>query len=706
MNYDLADGQTEEDQSSLDIEDESDRQLDKVSLSKNLAEDLDEDTLTKIGSVCKNGFDADIQSRTHWEEKVKDWQDLAMQIQEEKSFPWAGAANVKYPLLSTAAMQFAARAYPSLVPSNGQVVQGVVIGKDPTGQKQEKAQRVADYMSYQVMHEIPYWDEEMDKLLIMLPVVGCMFKKTWFNKEEDRPDSKLIMPLNMVVNYWAQSVAEAERMSEIILMSPRALKEKQLQGIYLDVDLGVAPIPDRHDDTNFSPDEDTTPYEIVEQHTYYDLDDDGYAEPLIVTFERNSGKVLRVSIRYYLDDVTRDGNQIVKIKPICMYTKFSFVPSPDGCFYDIGFGNLLGPLNESVNTTINQLLDSGTLNNLNGGFIGKALRLRAGDTTFTPGEWKPVNATGDDLKKQIVPLPSKEPSGVLLELLKFLVQAGKELASVAEIFTGKMPGQNTPATTTMATVEQGMKVFTAVYKRIFRSLTEEFYKIFDLNGQYLDPNKYVNVLDTTIGPDDFDKKTMDICPAADPQAASQGEKMQKAQALMQLNQAFPGALDPIKVITRMLDAMEIPQYQDLFTQEVQQSGQLPPPPPDPKVQALQMKSQLDQQKAQGDMQAKAMEMEMEGRDREQQLAMKQQEHALKMQQMQQSAAVKAQSDEMAARAKMATSAMQTQQSMAQSQMQHEQSMQQSKEATKLAQSQNGKSKTGAPARSPKPTSKK
>jgi len=676
-----------------DIEDRADQELDNVSLAKNLAEDLDEDTINKIGNACKRGFDADISSRIQWENNIKDWQKLALQIQDEKSWPWAGASNVKYPMLSTASMQFAARAYPSLVPSNGEIVKATVIGKDQTGEKGKIAERVSTYMSWQVMRELNYWEEEMDKMLIMLPVVGCMFKKTYFCKESDRVDSKLIMPMDMVVNYWTKRIEESERISEVIQISQRAFKEKQLNGVYLDVDLGTPPTPDTYSggEQNIPADPDTTPYELVEQHTYYDLDDDGLAEPVIVTFERNSGKVVRIAIRYYLDDVKRnDKDKIISIKPICMYTKYSFVPSPDGGFYDIGFGTLLGPLNESVNTLINQLLDAGTLHNMNSGFIGKALRVRAGDTSFIPGEWKPVNATGDDLRKQIVQLPSKEPSGVLLELLKFLVQAGKELASVAEIFTGKMPGQNTPATTTMATVEQGMKVFTAVYKRLYRSLSEEFKKVFDLNSKYLDPNKYVNVLDMTTGPNDFDSTTVDIFPGADPTATSQNEKLTKAQGLMELMQMFPGVLDPLVVINRILEAQEQPNARELFSKEVQQSGQLPPPPPDPKIQALQMKSRIDQQKAASDLQMQQHTMELEGRAKEQQMQMSAQEHALKMQQAQESGQLKAASELQKARVNIASASAQGQQKLVQGQQQHQVKMQQAKELKSSSQTSNGK----------------
>ena len=221
--------------------------------------------------------------------------------------------------------------------------------------------------------------------------------------------------------------------------------------------------------------------------------------------------------------------------------------NPDGSFYDIGFGVLLGPLNESVNTIINQLIDAGHLSSLQGGFLGKGLRLRMGEQRFQPGEWKVVNATGDDLKKQIVPLPVKEPSNVLFELMGSLITSGKELASVAEIFVGKTPGQNTPATTTMATIEQGMKVFTAVYKRIYRSLGEEFTKLFRLNSLYLNPNTYNEVVGMSINPEDFDEEQRKVFPGADPTAVSQTEKLLKAQGLLEL--LGTGMLDPVEGIS-------------------------------------------------------------------------------------------------------------------------------------------------------------
>jgi chaperonin GroES len=608
--------------------DEDQKSLAILLESTNIAESLDEAQLRKIGQDAFAGYDLDEQSRQDWIKHVDEWTKLAKQTIEPKTYPWVGASNVKYPLLSTAAMQFAARAYPSLVPSNGRIVNAKVVGKDPTGQKSEIAEAVSVYMSYQVMQEMEGWEEDMDKLLIMLPIIGTMFKKTYWDSLKEANCSHIVMPKNLVINHWTRHLCDAERISEIIEMSPRKVKERQQSGLWLDIDFGRAPQP-QTDKPGPSVVDDTTPYIFIEQHTFLDLDEDGYKEPYIVTFHKDSKKVVRIVARF--DDTTiklgPDG-KLQKIDPIQYYTKFGFVPNPDGGFYDIGFGVLLGPLNESVNTLINQLLDSGHLSTLQSGFIGKGLRIRMGDNRFTPGEWKAVNATGMDLKQQIVPLPTREPSSVLFQLMGSLITSGKELASVAEIFVGKMPGQNTPATTTMATIEQGMKVFTAVYKRLYRALGEEFAKIARLNYLYLNPNTMVEDLEIAISAQDFDPKVHKIVPNADPTAVSQTEKLLKAQGLMELLPT--GILDPVKVVTRVLDAQEQPNWQELIKAEVAQSGQIPQQP-DPKLLEMQMKGQLEQQKIGLQSQAQQHRMQLEERDKAVQLAMKQQEHEQEMQ---------------------------------------------------------------------------
>jgi len=681
MNLNTADMQSQEEAQSPAINQAQQQAAeDAALLNKNVAETLSKEKLIEIGKNCLEGFELDLKSRSDWEMCLQEWLDLANQTRENKTYPWPNASNVKYPLLSTAAMQFAARAYPSLVPSNGKIVKAIVIGKDDTGEKYEKGERVTEYMSYQVMHEMDNWEEDMDKMLMMLPVVGTVFKKTFYDKSLGRVASKMILPQNLVVNYWTKNLESCERISEIFQLSPRLLQERINQKIYMDVDLGDPQTP-AEGKGQVTQDE-TTPYELVEQHTFLDLKDTGYAIPYIVTFDRVYGTVLRITPRFRIDDVEREGNKIVKVTPTQMYTKFGFVPNPDGGFYDIGFGILLGPLNESVNTIINQLVDAGSLSNLQSGFIGKGLRLKMGDARFQPGEWKPVNATGDDLRKQIVPLPAKEPSNVLFQLMGTLITSGKELASVAEIFVGKMPGQNTPATTTMASIEQGMKVFTAVYKRIFRSLSQEFKKIFELNATYMDPNTYVSVIDTQIGPEDFDKKSYDICPGADPTAVSQTEKLLKAQGLMELVGQMPQMFDMIEVVSRVLEAQEQPNWQKVFSQEVQQSRQLPPPPPDPKLMAIQAKMQADQQKAAVDIQAKQAKMELEGRSAEQKMAMEAQSHAQEMQQKEESGMLEAASKLAMSQIFAAGEKTKSQQTLVNKQQEHGQKMVHNEEVTK------------------------
>jgi chaperonin GroES len=626
-----------------EVEEEPSKPLSALIESVNIAEDMDDDELTQIGREAKEGYEADCHSRESWEKSVDEWTKLAKQVVEKKTFPWPGASNVKYPLLSTAAMQFAARAYPSLIPSDGRLVKSRIIGKDLDGTKTKTAEAVSAFMSYQLLNEMEGWEEEMDRLLIMLPVVGTMFKKTYWDSLKQVNCSKIILPKNLVVNYWAKSLREAERISEVLEINPRILKERQQSGLWLDkIELGdpsLAEALEHTDDTPTQADS-TTPYIFIEQHTYLDLDKDGYKEPYIVTFHKATSKVFRITARY--DDKTTfytEEDKLAKIEPIQYYTKFGFVPNPDGGFYDIGFGLLLGPINESVNTLINQLVDAGTLNNLQNGFIGKGLRLKMGETRFTPGEWKVVNSTGDDLKKQIVPMPSKEPSKVLFELMGALITSGKELASVAEIFVGKMPGQNTPATTTMASIEQGMKVFTAVYKRIYRSLGEEFSKLYRLNELYTNPNTYVEIVDTEVGPEDFKGDSHRIFPGADPTAVSQSEKLMKAQGLMEMMaQGVP--LDPLKVMMRVLEAQEQPNWQELIPPQIMESGQLPEKP-DPKMQEMQMKGQLEQQKTQAQIQALAQKSEIEKSSAQAKLAMEAQSHAQEMQHKQETAQIDA-----------------------------------------------------------------
>lgn len=643
--------------------------LNKMLEQVNIAEKLDKEVLLKMGDEVYDGYRMDLQSKAAWDKQVDDWVKLAAQIREEKSYPWIKSSNVKYPLLATAAMQFAARAYPSLIPADGKVVQFRVVGADPQGMKAARADKLAKHMNFQLMEDMSDWEEEMDRLLIQLPIVGCMFKKTYFNPILKRNESKLVGPKDLVVNYWASSLDQAHRKTEILLLTKNQVKELQMAEVFLDVELDepqsrpeMPSKSDVHGNTPPSKTDSSTPYVFLEQHTFWDLDDDGYQEPYVITIEESTKKVFRVVARYDSDGINQNEKQeVVSIQPVEYYTKYGFIPNPDGGFYDIGFGHLLGPINDSANTLINLLVDAGTLANLQSGFIGKGLRLKTGETRLTPGEWRPVNATGDDIKKQIFPLPVKEPSEVLFKLLGLMLESGRELASVAEIFTGKMPGQNTPATTTNTAVEQGMKVFTAIYKRTYRSLTREFKKIFRLNSLYDENFEKANmILDEPIAKEDYDIKAYDVCPTADPTAVSTTQKLMKAQGLMEL---LPlGTINIMEATKRILEAQEQPNINAVMQQ--------PQPQVDPKVQAMQMKGQMDQESHQMDMQQKQLDAQMKAQEMQMNLKFKAQEQQMDMQLKQ----MEIQLEAMKAQLEVKHSTMEHQLDVAKSAREHQQSL--------------------------------
>ena len=593
----------------------------------NIAERLDQEELDKTGREVVEGYKNDKQSRSKWEHQVKGYYELALQVAKEKSFPWPKASNIKFPLISTAAMQFGARAYPTLVPANGKIVQIKVFGADPENQKAARARRIASHMNYQLLVEMDEWEEDQDKLLLMLPIVGTAFKKTYYDASRKRNKSCLVFPQNLVVNYWTKSLEESYRITEVIFLNKNEIKEKKTRKVYLDADIGEPTIEvelnEERRDQEPNVVDGATPYKILEQHTYLDLDDDGYFEPYIITVDLHSEKVLRIVARFKEENIDTDADgAVVYIKPDNYYTKFPFIPNPDGSFYDLGFGHLLGPINESVNTLINQLVDAGTIRNLQAGFLGKGIQIRKGEQRFQPGEWKQVNAIGDDLRKQIVPLPSNEPSKVLFELLGLLIQSGKELASIAEIFVGKMPGQNTPAYTTKETVEQGMKLFTAIYKRVYRAQSREFKKIYELNKYYLDPEVYVSILDEPVQQSDYMAPPDDLMPAADPTASSNTEKMAKTEALFPLMQL--GTINPMAVTMRMLDAMDETNPQELIIPPEQQQQK-----PDPKVEAEMAKTQIKQAESQHKMQMEELKMQLE--QQKQTMNLKFEEERMRMQ---------------------------------------------------------------------------
>ncbi len=668
---------------------ENQSKISRLILETNIAKDMDEDELTKIGEEAFQGWKTDEASLDKWMENSQEAMKMALLIKENKSFPWPGASNVKYPLVATAAMQFGARAYPTLVPSNGKIVKAKILGWDPNGQKTQKARRIEQHMSWQILEQMSEWEEDHDKLLFITAIVGTCFKQTYYDPKLRRNVSKLVHPRDLVVNYWTTSLETASRVTKRIELTKNQVESRIRRGIFIDAELPDPSLAAFNESKDNSKDklqgtpqnvvDSTVPYLFLEQYCWLDLDDDGYSEPYIVTFESMTRKVVRIVANYTQEDIeTDEKGKVIEITPFNYFTKYSFIPNPDGGFMDLGFGQLLGGINESVDTLINQLIDSGTLNNLQGGFLSKALKLRAGDQRFKPGEWKQVPMTSDDLRKAIVPLPSKDPSDVLFQLLGMMIQSGKELASIAEIFVGKMPGQNTPAYTTQETVKQGMMLFTAIYKRIYRSMAEEFKKLFKLNSLYLDPNEMVSVLDQPISGVDYDPKNFDIIPAADPNAASLQEKASRFTGVMQLMPL--GQLDPAGVTMMGLEVL------DLSEPEIKRISRQGPPPPNPEQQKMQMEMQLKQAEAQMDAQMKAMEFQYKQAEGQQKLQLQAQLNEMKMKSEQ----IKAYLQSQAAMQQSQVQAVANDQKMVQGEAAHQQKLRQIKEQ------ENAKPKGGDP----------
>lgn len=512
-----------------------------------------DEIINRLGLTATRQLEIDERSRSDWEARTRAAMDLAMQVTQGKMDPWPDASNVIYPLVSVAAIQFQSRAYPQII-DGPRVVKCTVAGEDkgkpfmdpatgqqatdPTGQpmweempggKQARADRIGGHMSWQLLHEQPEWEPEEQTLLIILPIVGCIFRKTYRNHEERRNASVLVLAQDLVINYRARSLGSAPRVSELVDLYPHEVEEMIRSDYFIDHEPGI--------DSGADGDEDA-PIEYVEQDRRLDLDDDGYAEPYTVTIARQLNKVVRVSPRFDPDGIVLKGlaKEVQKIHAVQRYTQFNFLPNPDGGVYGVGLGQLLQPINDSINTTINQLFDAGTAATMGGGFIGKSLGIKAGVARFTPGEFKMVNAIGANVRDSVVPLTMPGPSAVMFSLLEFLVGAAKELGSNTEVLSGNQRSANVPATTTLALIEQGLKVFSSVFKGIYRSHGSEFQKLARLNRIYMDAQVGFQAGDDwkVVHHRDYLLAGSTVRPVADPVMVSDAQTMVRAQALMEL----------------------------------------------------------------------------------------------------------------------------------------------------------------------------
>jgi len=576
----------------------------------NIANLLSKDDLETIGMQVVRDFDNDLMSRSSWEKRTEASLKLALQVTENKNFPWANASNVKFPLITIAALQYHARSYPVLI-DNDLPVKCRVVGEDKDGLRTLRASRVEQHMSYQLLEEDEDWESEMDKVLITQPIIGCAFKKSYFDPIRKHNISENVLAKDLVVNYWTKSLETASRITHILQMSKNEIYERTARGLWLEgvsegrnqqyssvaMGNGLQTLQDRAQGLQPpEPNDSSTPIEILEQHCHIDFDGDGYAEPYIVYVRRDNKKVARIVARYTQNDIERnESNDVLSIKAEQYFTKYPFIPSPDGGFYDLGFGVLLGPLNESINTIINQLVDAGTMANTAGGFLSRGIKLRGGNYTFNPMEWKHVDTTGDDLRKGIVPLPVREPSQVMFTLLNLLINYGERIGGSVDILSGQNPGQNTPAETTRTMAEQGMKVFNGIFKRTHRSLKQEFRKLYRLNQIFVSENTpYVSSANGTgmVLASDYEGPVTDVMPTSDPSITSDAQRINQASAIAARVAATPGLYNRYEAEYTFLKAMRVTNIDKL----------LPDPsgpnaiqaPPNPKLQIEQMKLQAKQ----------------------------------------------------------------------------------------------------------------
>lgn len=519
--------------------------------SPNLAFEISDDELARIGRTVVEEYAIDLQSRRDagWDEKNEQAIKLATQLREEKTFPWPGAANIKYPLITVAAIQFAARAYPAIV-DGWNVVKGKVLG-ETTEEKRNRAERIGQHMSWQLLEEMAEWEEDTDQLLHVLPITGCMVRKTWFDPVRGRNRSEIIFPDRFVVHYFAP--AEVARSTQVVDYRPHEVLERVRSGTWADIAL------DQHEDTS-------EPECFLEQHRLWDMDGDGYPEPYIVTVHKERAKVVRIVARYDQSGVTlNEDGEVVSIEPVDYYTKYGFIPSLDGSWYPTGFGALLNSLNETINATINQLLDAGTLSNAGGGFIGSGVTLKSGVMTVKPAEWKRVQNDGADLAKQIVPLPVREPSAVLFSLLGMMIEAAKDITATKDILTGETQQANQPVGTTLAMIEQGLKVFSAIYKRIHRALKKELKQVARLNRLYLTDQAYFNFHDVegVVARTDYEQEDVGVIPVSDPTVVTDMQRLGRAQFLMETLRGDPD-IDQRELKRRVMEAASIPDIKALM----------------------------------------------------------------------------------------------------------------------------------------------
>ncbi len=526
----------------------------------NLAETVDEERLQEISTEVYNTFTADRDSRQEWESMFERGFDLLGLKIEDASEPFEGACTAVHPMLIESAVKFQSKAIQELFPSNGPV-KAQIIGKT-TPEREVQANRVQEFMNYQVTEQMPEYFDEFERMLFHLPLIGSAFKKIYYDATLKRPVSEFIPIDQFYVSYYSSNLRKAERYTHVIYRSPVDLAKDIRTGIYKDVEL-----PDAHNPnpTSFSskmdtilglsPTEDNDPqYTLLEQHCYLEIEED-YALPYIVTIEEQSQQILSIRRNYKKDDKSQ--------QKISHFVHYRFVPGFG--FYGFGLMHFLGNLTMTATAAMRSLVDAGQFANLPGGFKAKGVRIVGDNEPISPGEFKEIEATGVDLSKAIIPLPYKEPSSTLFQMLGFVTAAGQKFADSTEQIVSDAASYG-PVGTTMALLEASSKFFSSIHKRLHKSQRDEFKILARIDYEYL-PSEYpyeIPFAEKSVFKKDFDGR-VDIIPVTDPNIPSNAHRMMISQMALQMAQQSPPGMFNIEALNRtILNAANMPNLEEIL----------------------------------------------------------------------------------------------------------------------------------------------
>ena len=546
---------------------------------KNLAEDMDDTVLSRMAGSLIQDYRKDKVSRQDWEQTYTQGLDLLGFKYTDQTRPFQGASGVTHPLLAESVTQFQAQAYKELLPPEGPVRTQVVGAA--TRETVEQAKRVENFMNYMLMEEMQEYTPEFDQLLFYLPISGSTFKKIYYDEIMQRAVAKFIPAQDLVVPYYATDLKDCERITHIIKMSDNEVLKKQRAGFYRDIELSVKRPEDSSLKQKLDEIEGVKPagdtefqHNILEMHV--DLDLEEYEKnpdrtkknknikiPYIVTIDEGSQEILSIYRNYDPED------ELMKRTEYFVHYKFL----PGLGFYGFGLIHMIGGLSRTATSALRQLLDAGTLANLPAGFKSRGIRIRDDDQPFQPGEFRDVDAPGGNIKDQFQLLPFKEPSPTLFQLLGFCVQAGQRFASIADMQLGE-DSANRAVGTTIALLERGSRVMSAIHKRIYYTMKQEFNLLADVFATYLPPvyPYAVTGADRLVKVEDFDDK-VDVIPVADPNIFSMAQRFTLAQTQLQIAQSNPQMHDLREAYRRV--------YEAIGTREI---DLLMPPPQEPFAQ--------------------------------------------------------------------------------------------------------------------------